>query len=661
MRSWRAGLFRAWMKNIAALLVGIVLLVLLESLLALLGVPSLSQEDPFVGFAGKSPLFVRDDNVENLFHLNPDKAAYFNQQQFEMPKKKGAFRILVMGGSTTYGRPYLGKTAFGAWLEKLLERYVPGLDVEVINAGGISYASYRLKRLLPELLNYDPDLVVIYAGHNEFLEKRTFDPLIREPEGRRRLRGILHHSRLYSELYRTITKLRHHKGGAGRTVLGEDVEAVLEQVGGPELYHRDSRFREGVIRQYRFTLGDMARMISRRKVPLILCTLPVNLSGVSPFKSEHRAGLRKEEWQQWQAAFEDGEQKSLAGDLTGALNSYRQAERIDDQFAELSYRIGKIYLRRKRFQKAYEEFDRARQNDIVPLRALDEFNVIIRQIAGDRKIPLADIETFFRRISPGGIPGNNLFADHVHPTLEGQQILAWVVLNAATDAGLVPLSAEQWQGSMVDARAYLSSELAKIPERYRARGLWGVGRLYYWAGKYPEAERALKLAWKTVRDEAEIPKQLGSLALWRGAGFEAMQYFVQAEQLDPGDPWIRFGRVQALLMQESGRKALDLLDETTWPDGMKMRLDVARCRALFQAGQDRAAKALLNKLQQVETDVPALEKELADLYVLAGRKQEARMHYLKALRLEHHPAPDAELEQWWNDVGAHQLKKNGNP
>jgi len=44
----------------------------------------------------------------------------------------------------------------------------------LINAGGISYASYRIAKLMEELIRFQPDLFIIYTGHNEFLEERTY-------------------------------------------------------------------------------------------------------------------------------------------------------------------------------------------------------------------------------------------------------------------------------------------------------------------------------------------------------------------------------------------------------------------------------------------------------------------------------------------------------
>ena len=45
----------------------------------------------------------------------------------------------------------------------------PGHAVEVINLGCAGWASDRVVNLLPALLDYQPDLLVVYAGHNERL------------------------------------------------------------------------------------------------------------------------------------------------------------------------------------------------------------------------------------------------------------------------------------------------------------------------------------------------------------------------------------------------------------------------------------------------------------------------------------------------------------
>ena len=40
----------------------------------------------------------------------------------------------------------------------------------------------RVAVLMEELVDYDPDLFVVYSGHNEFLERRTYPQIIATPE-----------------------------------------------------------------------------------------------------------------------------------------------------------------------------------------------------------------------------------------------------------------------------------------------------------------------------------------------------------------------------------------------------------------------------------------------------------------------------------------------
>ncbi len=522
-------------RNLGALALGIGLVALIEGVLFVAGVSPLAEEDPFVGFEGSLPLFVESPGGSGAYSLNPAKGQYFNPQGFRMPKPEGTFRIISFGGSTTYGRPYLDMTSFPAWTAAILSRADGNLAYESVNAGGISYASYRVRRLAQELARFSPDLYVVYSGHNEFLESRTFEDIREEHPGMRRLRGLLHRSRLYSLLYRGFRKVR---GASSRTkgpALKTEVHAMLEEIGGPELYHRDEAFRRGVIRQYRRNIEAIVRIARSRGIPLVLCTLPSNLSGVSPFKSEHRPGLEGDGLAAWERAFGEAVAAFEAGLPGQALARIAEAEEADDRYALLHYLKGLCLQALGRHGEALEAFVRAKEEDIIPLRALEAFNDILREVARSEGVPLADVEDRFRRASPEGISGPPLFVDHVHPDIRWQQEIALVIVDTAVGAGLVPLPQERWEVERPAAEAFLARRLAALPPRYRAMGIWGVGRLFHWAGKYPEAYAALSEAWRTVRDVPDIPYLLGDLESRRGNIPAALGYFGEAARLDPGD------------------------------------------------------------------------------------------------------------------------------
>jgi hypothetical protein len=192
-----------WKKFVFSLIVAVVCALTLEIVLAVAGVvPLASREDPFVGFASRAPLFVeeRDSDGKLWMVTAKNKLQLFNEQRFLKSKPAGAYRIFCLGGSTTAGRPYDDDTSFCGWMRELLPEAEPNKDWEVINAGGVSYASYRVSALLEHLVRYDPDMFVIYTGHNEFLEEQTYRELRSKPAVLREAASVLSNSRTYTLL-----------------------------------------------------------------------------------------------------------------------------------------------------------------------------------------------------------------------------------------------------------------------------------------------------------------------------------------------------------------------------------------------------------------------------------------------------------------------------
>lgn len=185
-------------KFFFALVVVPLMLVLLELGLMLGGVkPALYETDPYVGFSAYVPLFVEEKLPDGTIQYvtNDNKIRLFNRQTFLKEKPSGCYRIFSMGGSTTYGRPYDDRTSFSGWLREYLKVAATEHPWEVINAGGVSYASYRVALLMEELIQYEPDLFIIYTGHNEFLEERTYGKIKDTPASIQRISTFAARSR----------------------------------------------------------------------------------------------------------------------------------------------------------------------------------------------------------------------------------------------------------------------------------------------------------------------------------------------------------------------------------------------------------------------------------------------------------------------------------
>jgi hypothetical protein len=97
-----------------------------------------------------------------------NNALGLNDEEFEVPKPPGRFRILAIGDSFTFGLvpyPYTVMTL----LEARLRAACPGRDLDVLNfgIGGSGVRDYRAIVTLG-LATYDPDLVLVnfYAGND---------------------------------------------------------------------------------------------------------------------------------------------------------------------------------------------------------------------------------------------------------------------------------------------------------------------------------------------------------------------------------------------------------------------------------------------------------------------------------------------------------------
>ena len=96
-------------------------------------------------------------------NVSPD-TVYFSKQ-----KVRGSFRIVIQGGSTAAGFPYGRWASLQGMLEQRFKRLYPHKNIEIINTAMAAVNSYTLLDFTDEIIAQQPDLVLIYAGHNEYL------------------------------------------------------------------------------------------------------------------------------------------------------------------------------------------------------------------------------------------------------------------------------------------------------------------------------------------------------------------------------------------------------------------------------------------------------------------------------------------------------------
>ncbi len=505
--SRRIPLWQALVLPLAAIFV---FFLLLEGGLALFGVkPALQTEDPFVGFASNAPLFVPAPgaNGGQILTTASNKKDFFNKQSFPQEKGPGTYRIFCLGGSTTYGRPYDDTTSFAGWLRELLPTADKSRKWEVINAGGISYASYRVAHLMEELIHYQPDLFIIYTGHNEFLEERTYRKLRDIPPLVRSAASLLAKTRTWSAMSAGLQKLHIYPRAAkqDRVNLAQEVDTILDQSVGPERYTRDDSLQENILQHYRISLERMVLLARSVGAQVIFVTPASNLKDFSPFKSQHTDGITKADLQRSEELLAMTTPFVWEKNWGLVLQFLDQAVPLDPRYAELHYRRGQALLGLGRFEEAKEALQLARDEDVCPLRALTPMRRIVTEVAREQGVMLVDFVDLLqqRMQSTQGyaILGQEYFLDHVHPTIEGHKFLAVALVKAMAAQGLVQ-PGSGWGEETIGAVA--AKIEGNIDQEAHGRALANLARVLLWAGKSDDAVRLARQALEMAGDYQQV-------------------------------------------------------------------------------------------------------------------------------------------------------------
>jgi lysophospholipase L1-like esterase len=92
----------------------------------------------------------------------------FRDKEFSVEKDRDTLRIICMGDSITFGWPAKIEDTYPKVLERLLNSQFPEKKFEVFNAGVPGYTSYQgLVWLKKDILQYNPDLIIVYYGVND--------------------------------------------------------------------------------------------------------------------------------------------------------------------------------------------------------------------------------------------------------------------------------------------------------------------------------------------------------------------------------------------------------------------------------------------------------------------------------------------------------------
>jgi len=338
-----------------------------------------------------------NQEIAKRYFYDIQRIPFSNQDVFDAEKKSNAFRVFVLGGSSAAGYPFSPLGSFSRYIRDRLTILYPSSKIEVVNISMTAINSYTIRDLFPGVLEQKPDLVLIYAGHNEYYGALGVGSMESLGTSREMVNLLL-----YLNRFKTVELLRNTIQWMMKLFSGNDErpnETLMSRMAKDQYISFGTDTYNDGISQFEGNMRDVLDMAKDKNVPVILATLASNIKDQPPFVS-----IKTE--------------------------NYPSADKIYNQATqELSQGNNRV---------ADSLFRFAKDLDGLRFRAPEKINHLITSLSKEYNLPLVNVDSAFSSVSPEGIIGNNLMTDHLHPILRGYQFIGKLFFEKMGQSNYLP-------------------------------------------------------------------------------------------------------------------------------------------------------------------------------------------------------------------------------
>ena len=341
--------------------------------------------------------YVINPNIGKKYFTSGDFNPNTIEDVFDQHKKTNSFRVFVLGGSSAQGFPYNPMGSFSRYIRKRLELTYPNTKIEVVNISMTAVNSYTVLDLLPGVLEQKPDLVLIYAGHNEYYGALGVGSAQSFGSSRTLIKLIL-----YLNNFKITQLMRNSVNWILSLFVSESngfSGTLMSRMAKDKYILFDSDVFHAGLQQFKYNFTDILSLIKDKGVPVILARLVSNLKDQKPFISVDTPG-------------------------------YKTADHV---FIE-----AKDELKNNNFSKADSLFRLAKELDVLRFRAPEKINKFIDDLGKEFHVATVPIDSIFDSVSPEGIVGDNLIVDHLHPNVQGYQLIGKAYYDCMEKQGYLP-------------------------------------------------------------------------------------------------------------------------------------------------------------------------------------------------------------------------------
>jgi lysophospholipase L1-like esterase len=362
-------------------------------------------------YGGDTSAFDTPAILKGLYKVPGDNVGkrYFPQEQyppsppgdpFLVTKPAHSMRLFVLGESSAAGFPYPANGTFARVLRDALTDVLPTDTVEVANMAMAATNSYTIADLAQDVIDQKPDGIIIYGGHNEYygaLGAGSTESLGSYPSFVRfylKLQNLKTFLLLRNTVNSALTSIR---GGRSTKEIESDASRMESVVGDQSIKFGDKTYKRGVA-QYESNLRYAIGKFRRAGIPVFIGSTPSNLRDIAPFG-----------------------QNASPPDMTAAKE----------------FNLAKTTLASGNTALAATQFAKARDLDVIRFRAPGEFQELVQKVAKETGSTYVPAVEGFAAVAQYGIPGSDLFLEHVHPTQAGYVLLARFYFDALRKANFL--------------------------------------------------------------------------------------------------------------------------------------------------------------------------------------------------------------------------------
>jgi lysophospholipase L1-like esterase len=194
----------------------------------------------------------------------------FRGADFEPEKDPETFRVVCLGGSSTFGFHNADEETYPHALQELLRADEATRHVEVINAGFPYYNTATILGLFEsEVLAYDPDVVTVYTGYNDSSWPLSVSPVTKG------FFWLQERSIVYWLLKRTALTDRN---------VYELKKRIMGPIRGRETHTAPPEEVEAVAARFRENLRALTALAEEHGVEVVLIAQPITVRHANDWK-----------------------------------------------------------------------------------------------------------------------------------------------------------------------------------------------------------------------------------------------------------------------------------------------------------------------------------------------------------------------------------------